>query len=212
VDGYVGSIRFRMGALISPTNQLPLTTVADISEVIAYFSMNEKDYLDFIQDTQGETIADKIKNLPKVKLILANGRFYNQEGTIETINSQVDEATGAITFRAKFDNPSRLLTNGNSAKIQIPKTYSDIIVVPKESTYERQGNTYVYIVGKDSMAVSNSIDILTAVDNLLLVTGGLNKGDEIVGIGIDKIKGETKIFPKSVPFDSIAKPIKKVFR
>ncbi|WP_027078908.1 efflux RND transporter periplasmic adaptor subunit [Maribacter antarcticus] len=212
VDGYVGSIRFRMGALISPTNQLPLTTVADISEVFAYFSMNEKDYLDFIQDTQGETIADKIKNLPKVKLILANGRVYNQEGTIETINSQVDEATGAITFRAKFDNPSRLLTNGNSAKIQIPKTYSDIIVVPKESTYERQGNTYVYIVGKDSMAVSTSIDILTAVDNLLLVTGGLNKGDEIVGIGVDKIKGETKIFPKSVPFDSIAKPIKKVFR
>ena len=124
----------------------------------------------------------------------------------------MDEATGAITFRAKFDNPSRLLTNGNSAKIQIPKTYSDIIVVPKESTYERQGNTYVYIVGKDSMAVSTSIDILTAVDNLLLVTGGLNKGDEIVGIGVDKIKGETKIFPKSVPFDSIAKPIKKVFR
>ncbi len=212
VDGYVGSIRFRRGALVSPTNQLPLTTVADISKVFAYFAMNEKDYLDFIQDTEGNEISEKIKNLPKVKLILANGRVYDHEGTIETINSQVDEATGAITFRAKFDNPSRLLTNGNSAKIQIPKTYKDVIVVPKESTYERQGNTYVYKVGTDSMAVSAALDILTEVDNLYLVEGGISAGDQIIATGVNKIRGDSKIIPKSVPFDSIAKPIQKVFR
>jgi membrane fusion protein (multidrug efflux system) len=212
VDGYVGSIRFRRGALVSPTNEKPLTTVADISEVYSYFSMNEKDYLDFIQDTEGVDISDKIKNLPKIKLILANGRVYDQEGTIETINSQVDEATGAITFRAKFDNPSRLLANGNSAKIQIPKTFIEIIVVPKESTYERQGNTYVYKVGKDSIAVSTALTIITEVDNLYLVKDGLNVGDKIVASGVDKIRGETKISPKLISFDSIAKPIKKVFR
>lgn len=212
VDGYVGSIRFRRGALVSPSDQQPLTTVADISEVFAYFSMNEKDYLDFIQDTEGEDISDKIKNLPKVKLILANGRMYGEEGTIETINSQVDEATGAITFRAKFANPSRILTNGNSAQIQIPKFYTDVIVVPKESTFERQGNTYVYKVGKDSMAVSTALILLSEVDNLFLVEGGLNIGDKIVAVGVNKLSGETKIIPKTVPFDSIAEPIQKVFR
>ena len=212
VDGYVGSIRFRRGALVSPTNQLPLTTVADISKVFAYFAMNEKDYLDFIQDTEGNEISEKIKNIPKVKLILANGRVYDQEGTIETINSQVDEATGAITFRAKFDNPSRLLTNGNSAKIRIPKTFKDVIVVPKESTYERQGNTYVYKVASDSMAVSTALEIITEVDNLYLVKAGIEVGDQIVAVGVNKIRGEIKIIPKSVPFDSIAKPIQKVFR
>src|SRR5690554_1221278 len=40
VDGYVGEIRIRKGALISPTNQTALTTVTDISSVYAYFSMN----------------------------------------------------------------------------------------------------------------------------------------------------------------------------
>lgn len=212
VDGYVGSIRFRRGALVSPTNQQALTTVADISKVFAYFSMNEKDYLDFIQDTKGDYISDKIKNLPKVKLILANGRMYDEEGTIETINSQVDEATGAITFRAKFDNPARLLTNGNSAKIQIPKLFEKVMVVPKESTYERQGNTYVYKVGKDSMAISTALTIITEVDNLYLVKDGVEVGDIVVASGVDKIKGETKVIPKTVPFDSIAKPIQKVFR
>lgn len=212
VDGYVGSIRFRRGALVSPSDQQPLTMVSNVSKVFAYFAMNEKDYLDFIQDTEGENISDKIKNLPKVKLILANGRFYKEEGTIETINSQVDAATGAITFRAIFDNPSRILTNGNSAIIQIPKSYTDVIVVPKESTFERQGNTYVYKVGKDSMAVSTALSILAEVDNLFLVGKGIAVGEKIIALGIDKLRGESKIIPKEVSFDSITKPIQKVFR
>src|SRR6056297_4035066 len=212
VDGFVGSIRFRRGALVSPTNQQPLTTVADISAVYAYFAMNEKDYLDFIQDTPGVTKSEKIKNLPKVNLILANGRIYEEEGIVETINSQVDLATGAITFRAKFNNPARILSNGNSAKIQIPKLFKDVILVPKESTYERQGNTYVYKVAKDSMAVTTALTVIAEVDNLYLVERGLNVGDHIVATGVNKIRGETKIAPKPVSFDSIAKPIQKVFR
>src|SRR5690606_38718533 len=89
VDGYVGAIRLRKGTLVSPTSQEPLTTVSDIKQVYAYFSMNESDYLDFIQNTKGKTIQEKIKNLPKVTLVLANGSTYDKEGTVETINSQV---------------------------------------------------------------------------------------------------------------------------
>src|SRR5690606_17460846 len=79
VDGFVGAIPFREGALISPTSQIPLTTVADIDKIYAFFSLNEKDYLDFIEKNEGKTLEDKIKNLPKVRLILANGSLYDQE-------------------------------------------------------------------------------------------------------------------------------------
>src|SRR5690606_9366022 len=64
VDGYVGSIPLRKGSLVSPSSTEPLTTVSDISNVYAYFSMNEKEYLDFIQNAEGKDIAAKIKNLP----------------------------------------------------------------------------------------------------------------------------------------------------
>jgi len=212
VDGYVGSIKLRKGSLISPTSQTPLTTVSDISKVYAYFSMNEKEYLDFIQNAEGSDIEEKIENLPKVQLILANGNLYEQEGTIETINSQVNAQTGSISFRAIFDNPSRILTNGNSGKIQIPKVYTDALVVPKESTYEQQGSTYVYKVGKDSTAVSSKIETIAEVENLFVVSSGVEKGDVIVAKGANKLRGDSKIKPQEMPFDSIAKPIEKVFR
>ena len=212
VDGYVGSINLRKGALVSPSSQIPLTTVADISKVYAYFSMNEKEYLDFIQNAEGKDIDEKIKKLPKVQLLLANGSLYEEEGTIETINSQVNSNTGSISFRAVFDNPSRILTNGNSGKIQIPKVYTDAVVVPQEATYEQQGSIYVYKVGQDSTATSTKINVVAEVENLYVVDAGLENGERIVAKGANKLRGSTKIKPQEMPFDSIAKPIEKVFR
>ncbi|MCL8008583.1 efflux RND transporter periplasmic adaptor subunit [Gelidibacter japonicus] len=212
VDGYVGSIRLRKGTLVSPTGPEPLTTVSDISEVYAYFSMNEREYLDFIQNAEGNSIQEKIKNLPKVTLILANGSVYDQEGTIETINSQVNANTGSISFRAVFNNDSRLLTNGNSGKIRVPKTYSNAVIVPKESTYEQQGSYYVYKLAEDNMAVSTRIAVLADVNNVYVVSDGLKAGDKIVAKGVAKLRGDSQIQPMEVPFDTIAKPIEKVFR
>ncbi|HMR17273.1 MAG TPA: efflux RND transporter periplasmic adaptor subunit, partial [Mariniflexile sp.] len=212
VDGYVGAIRLRKGTLVSPSNPEPLTTVSDISNVYAYFSMNESDYLDFIQNSEGKDVPSKIKNLPKVTLVLANGTDYDVEGTIETINSQVNVNTGSISFRAVFDNANRLLTNGNSGKIKIPKTYKDAVVVPKEATYEQQGSTYVYKLTENNMAVASRINVLADVDNLFVVSEGLKPGDKIVAKGVAKLRGDTPIKPMEVPFDSIAKPIERVFR
>ncbi len=212
VDGYVGSINLRKGALVSPSSQIPMTTVSDISKVYAYFSMNEKEYLDFIQNAEGKTIEEKIKKLPKVQLLLANGSLYEEEGTIETINSQVNANTGSISFRAVFDNPSRILTNGNSGKIKIPKVYTDAVVVPQEATYEQQGSIYVYKVGEDGMATSTKIETTAEVGNLYVVASGVQKGDKIVAKGANKLRGNSKINPQEMPFDSIAKPIEKVFR
>ncbi len=212
VDGYVGQIRLRKGALVSPTSQQPLTTVSDISKVYAFFSMNEKEYLDFIQNAEGKDVEEKLKNLPKVSLVLANGNTYEKEGKIETVNSQINANTGSITFRAVFDNASRILTNGSSGKIKIPKTYNDALVVPKTSTYEQQGSTYVYKVGKDSTAVSARIQIKDEVGAVYVVSNGVEKGDEIIATGVANLKKDTKVKPKEVPFDSIAKPIEKVFK
>lgn len=212
VDGYVGAINLRSGALVSPSSQMPLTTVSDISEVYAYFSMNERNYLNFIQKAEGSSVEEKIKNLPKVQLMLANDSIYKNEGRIETINSQINDNTGSISFRALFVNQSRVLTNGSSGKIRVPKTYNDAVVVPVPSTYSEQGSIYVYLVGKDSTAVARRIIITEEVENMYVVSKGLKKGDKIIAKGLDKIKGKTKIKPQEIPFDSIAKPVDQLFR
>ncbi|TRZ45865.1 efflux RND transporter periplasmic adaptor subunit [Robertkochia solimangrovi] len=212
VNGYVGSIPFREGALVSPSDQVALTKVIDIEQVYAYFTMNEKDYLDFLQNTPGETLTERVANFPDVKLQLANGSVYPVEGKIQTVTGQIDPNTGTVTFRAVFDNPRKLLTNGNSGKVMIPKTYKDAIVVPQVSTFEQQGNIFVYRVSDSNTVKSVKLDIKDVVNNLYVISSGVNKGDLIVAEGAGKLRNGMGIIPQTTPFDSIIKPATVLFK
>ena len=110
--------------------------------------MNEADYLDFLQNTEGKNLEEKIANFPEVNLILANGNMYSEKGKIQTSSGQINQNTGTVNFRAIFNNPNQLLTNGNSGKIQIPTIYENAVVIPQEATYEQQGNIMAFKVGR----------------------------------------------------------------
>ncbi|MEX0685727.1 MAG: efflux RND transporter periplasmic adaptor subunit [Balneolales bacterium] len=176
VDGYVGSISFREGALVSPNDATSLTMVSDIDNVYAFFAMNEKDYLNFIRTTEGDNLSDKIKNFPPVELLLVNGEVYEEKGEIETVTGQVSKSTGTVSFRAAFPNPSGILANGNSGNIRIPKVYEEAVVVPEASTFEQQGRVYVYQVQGDTLAVSTSIEVKDRINNLVIVASGIESG------------------------------------
>lgn len=212
VDGFVGAIRHREGALVGPGDPVPLTTVSDIEEVYAFFSMNEIDYLNFIQSTEGESLEQKLKNLPPVDLVLVNGDIYSEKGKIETVTGQVNKTTGTVSFRAVFPNPNHILTNGNSGNIRIPRTFEKAVLVPESASYEQQGRVYVYKVQGDTLAVSTPIKVADRIQNLIVVESGVNAGDKIVYEGVGKMRGNTPIVPQVVPFDSVATSSTPVFK
>lgn len=212
IDGYIGAVNFRQGSLVSPADPTPLTTISDTDEVYAFFAMNERDYLNFLQNAEGKRLSDKIKNFPPVELQLVNGQLYEEKGRIETVTGQVNRATGTVSFRATFPNPNRILANGNSGSIRIPKTYVDVPVVPASATYEQQGRVYVYRVEGDSVAVSVPIDVSDRVENVVVVASGLEGGETIVVQGVGKLRSGTAIEPQPVAFDSIANTLNAVFK
>src|SRR5690625_2398713 len=122
--------------------------------------MNERDYLNFVLNTEGETLTDKIGNFPPVELEMVNGELYDLPGEIQTVTGQVNTQTGTVSFRASFPNPNRILANGNSGRIRIPKIYENAAVVPEVSTFEQQGRVYVFRVDSDSIAVLSGVEVL----------------------------------------------------
>lgn len=212
VDGYVGAINFREGALISPSDPTPLTTVSDISKVYAFFSLNETQYLDFLEKAEGKTLNEKLANYPEVSLILANGSTYSEKGKIQTSTGQINPSTGTVSLRAIFNNPNRLITNGNSGKIQIPNTFENAIVVPQQATYEQQGNVMIFKVGEDNKVSTSIIKIKSTIDNLYVVESGLDPKDKIVTTGVGKLKNGVVITPQETSFDDAIKPIATLFK
>jgi membrane fusion protein (multidrug efflux system) len=212
VDGYLGNINFRNGALVSPGDPTPLTTVSQTDEVYAFFSMNEKDFLSFMNTTDANTMEEKIKNLPEINLVLANGNEFENKGSIETISGEINQQTGTVTFRAKFDNSNGLLRNGSSGTVKIPKVYEDAVIVPTLSTFEQQGKTFVYKVQPDSSLVASSLTIIAEINKVYVVDDGVEKGTIILAKGANKVKPGTKIQPQPIALDSIVNSFNTVFK
>jgi len=212
VDGYVGAINLREGSLVSPSDTTPLTTVSEISKVYAFFTLNEAQYINHVQKSEGKTKEERIKNSPDVSLVLANGEVYSEKGRIQTSTGQINQNTGTIKIRAMFNNPNELLTNGNSGNIRIPNVYENAIVVPQSATFEQQKDIMIYKLDENNNAVATLIKVSDALDNLYVVESGLKVGDKIIVSGVTKLRNNTPITPNEVSFDSITQPIKALFK
>ncbi|MFV0606467.1 MAG: efflux RND transporter periplasmic adaptor subunit [Niabella sp.] len=210
VNGVVGKINWRKGALVGPTDATPITTVSDIKELYAYFSMNEAEYLDFLKDIPGTGIQAKLNQLPLVELEMANGSIYPQKGEIKTVTGQVDPTTGTVQFRASFPNSEGLLTNGNTGRIIIPKYYNNVLVVPETGLFEQQGNVFLYKVVKDT-ARSVMVKIAVRENNLGVIADGVNEGDTVLATGVSIIRPGSHVKPMVTAIDSVTNNIKPVF-
>lgn len=199
VNGTIGLIPYKIGSLISTSSAEPLTTVSDTRVIYAYFSLNEKQMLDFSRNYPGHTLKEKLKNMPPVSLLLSDGSEYKEKGKIETVSGLIDTETGTATFRAAFPNPAGLIRSGGSATLRIPQNLNSVIVIPQSATYEMQNKRFALIVKPDNTVLSTAI-ATKASDNgqNFIVMDGLRTGDKIVLEGASLLKDSTKIKPKMV--------------
>jgi len=208
VDGVAGMIPYKLGSLVTSTTPSPLTTVSNTAKVYAYFSMNEKQLLDFSRQYKGATVEEKLRQLPHVMLILSDKTEYPEKGRAEAIGGMINTETGAATFRATFPNPVGLIRSGGSALVAIPVAVDNALLVPQQSTYELQGKRFVYRVDGTKVTSAEITTLPTAAGQYFVVTDGLRAGDTIVFEAATPIADGTVIKPEMKPDTEIYKELK----
>ena len=193
-NGVVGTLPYRVGALVSASLPQPLTTVSDNSDVYVYFSMTENQLLNLTR--QYGSIANTLKNMPDVRLVLNDGSVYDRTGRIESISGVIDTSTGSVQLRAVFPNADGLLHSGGAGSVIVPNIHKDCVVVPQVATFELQNKVYVYKV-EDGKATSSMIDV-EKINNgrEYIVKSGLTPGDVIVAEGVGLLREGTPIVVK----------------
>ncbi|MES2577309.1 MAG: efflux RND transporter periplasmic adaptor subunit [Bacteroidota bacterium] len=196
VSGYIGRLPKKQGSLVASTDVEPLTTLSDVHEVYAYFSLGETDFIKFKSLYTGNTLGDKIKKIPPVTLILADNSDYPQLGKIDMVDGQFDKNTGAITLRATFPNAGGTLRSGNTGKIRLGIQHNDAILVPQSATVEMQDKIFVFTLNKVNKVNKMPITIIGKSGTDYLIKDGVKSGDQIVLSGIDKLQEGQVIQPE----------------
>ena len=189
-NGVVGTLPYRVGALVGPSIPTPLTTVSDNHQMYVYFSMTEAQMLEKIREAGSAEAA--VKAMPAVRLQLVDGSEYAETGVVETASGVVDQATGSVSLRAVFNNPNGLLHSGSTGNVVIPVEIKNHIVVPAAAVKQLQTVHQVFkVVTKDGQRVAEGTNIEVAPYNTgkeFIVLSGLKVGDEIIADGAGMVK------------------------
>jgi len=202
-SGVISSIPYKIGALVSSTSSQPLTTLSNIGNVYAYFSLNEKQLLTLLNNVQHLSLQDRLSKLPPATLLLADGTEYGAKGILEAASGFISTETGAASLKATFPNPMGIIRSGASGTVRIPRQNDTALMVPQAASYQIQNKQFVYTVGAGNLVFSRAITS-TATNNgqFLIVRSGLLPGDKVVVNGIN-LKDSTVIRPVIINADSL---------
>jgi membrane fusion protein (multidrug efflux system) len=184
-DGIMGRQYEQKGSLLSEGDML--TTVSNNQLMWVYFNVPEADYLWFrsLPDAVDENHPQQL-NMPdvRIELQLANGTFFeNKAKETVTIESDFDNTTGNLLFRADFENAHGLLRHGQTGTLWIHEPLKNAIVIPQRATYEILDKRYVYVVGDDNVAHQRAVQVKYEADDVFVVDG-VTTNEKIVIEGV----------------------------
>ena len=203
IDGIAGQAQLQVGALVNP-NSGPVTSVSTVDPIKVYFTVSEREYLDWNKRFPTETTRQAADKNLRLELILADGSTYPHDGTFYFADRQVNQSTGAIRIAALFPNPGNILRPGGYGKVRTAvRVQKDALLVPQRSVSELQGGYQVAIVDGENKVSIRTVKVGDRVGTEWIVAEGLKQGERVVVEGAQKVRPGMQVNPK--PFAAEAK-------
>ena len=204
ISGQIGLQKLEVGALAT-AGQTVLATVSTLDPVVAYFSIAEVDYLNLAKRFMQERKEGKGEDKSPIELILADGSVYGEAGAIDFTDRALNAATGTLTLRAVFPNPSGLLRPGMNTRVRIVyEVAQDALLIPQKAVTELLGKQFVAVVGDGDKIEQRPITTGARLGELWLVRSGLKAGERIVVEGVQKAQAGVVVNPVVKP---VVKPV-----
>ena len=214
ISGIAGISVAQIGDLVTPSTVL--TTISQVNPIKVYYPISEQEYLHFAKRIR-DIEAGRGGAPTPLELTLADGSVYPQRGTFSLADRQVDLRTGTITVQSLFPNPDNMLRPGQYAKIRVAaETRKGAMLVPQQAVQQLQGSHQIAVVGEGNkvdiraVKVGEQVPVKVGeqVENMWIITQGLNPGEQIVVSGVQKVKAGMVVNPK--PFVRESAPAKTV--
>jgi len=110
-------------------------------------------------------------------------------GTVTFVDNAVDEHTGTIQLKARFENIPAALWPGQFVKVVLLlSSQADAVVVPESAVMLGQQGAYVYVTDRAGRVAPRTITVDRTVAGMSVITSGLMPGEEIVTDGQLRLK------------------------
>jgi len=186
IDGRVGLRSVDPGNIVQADGTTGLATITQLQPITVIFNIAEDDLSKVTEQVAaGRTLrVDALDRSLQHKLA---------EGTLLTLDNQINPATGTVRGRATFPNTKDELFPNQfvNARLLI-KTLSQVDLVPSAAIQRNEAATFVYVVQADSTVQYRDVKVLATEGESTAVTG-VQPGEQLVTDGFDRLQAGTKI-------------------
>jgi multidrug efflux system membrane fusion protein len=187
VTGRIGLRLVDPGNIVQAGDTTGLVVITQMNPISAIFTISE-DQLQVVlkRMAAGQTLeVDAYSRDSKTKLA---------QGSLTTLDNQIDPTTGTLKLRATFANASGTLFPNQfvNARLLVQEKRG-VTLAPTAAIQRNSQATYVYVVKADSTVTVRPITIGTTEGNDSEVTSGLAPGEILVMTGVDKLQEGTKV-------------------
>jgi membrane fusion protein (multidrug efflux system) len=196
IAGRIGRAQVTEGALVGQGEATPLATVQQIDPIYVNLTQSSTEVLRLRRAMASGKLQSAGQDAAKVTLVTEDGQTYPETGKLLFSDITVDESSGAVTLRAEFANPKRLLLPGMYVRARLEQAVNEAaLTVPQQAVQRTPDGASVLVVGADNKVSVRQVKADKAQGSVWIVTSGLQAGDRVVVEGIQKAKPGATVKP-----------------
>ena len=200
IDGRVGLRSLDPGNNVQANGTVPLLTITQIQPITVIFTMAE----DYIHDVVTQMRAG---HTLRVDAYDRDNQTHLAQGTLLTLDNQIDTGTGTVRVRASFSNSDwRLFPNEFVNARLLVKTLTGVNIIPTAAIQRNNDVSFVYVIEPaKSTVLSRNITVATT-DGLLAAVTGVMPDEMVVTDGFDKLQDNVKVVSRKEPLAETSNP------
>jgi multidrug efflux system membrane fusion protein len=175
ISGKTGSLMIHGGNVVK-ANDLPLVVIERINPIKVAFSIPEREFNEVKKASQGRKLS--------VQAIIMGEENNPEDGTLDFMNNEIDNATGTIKLKGIFRNSENRLWPGQFVNVVLELGMDkNAVLVPSEAVQNGQDGQFVFVVKPDMSVEARKVAVKRTYQNFAVLAEGVAAGETVVTDG-----------------------------
>lgn len=182
IAGRLGLRQLDVGNLVRSGDTTPLVVITQTDPIAVVFTLPE-----------GDLPAVLARRRDGAMLVVEawdrGERLKLAEGELESLDNQIDTATGTVKLKARFANAEQMLFPNQFVNVRLRvDTRRGATLIPSATVQFGKQGTFVYVVDADNKVQLRPVTVATSDAETSLVGEGVQPGERLVIEGVDRLR------------------------
>lgn len=208
ISGRASRAELTVGNLVQAGPNAPLlTTIVANDTIYADFDVDEQTYMQSIRSVANDRVQER--RIP-VEMTVQHDKDHRYTGTIYSFDNRIDQVSGTIRARARFDNADGALVPGMFVSVNLASGLenNNALLVSEEALGFDQSKKFVFVVGNDNKVGYREVTLGNEVNAKRIVLSGLAPGERIIVDGVQHVRPGVLVDAQEVNAKQKSNPVR----